>query len=117
MGRTTKFAMATLVGEVPVSRGQTQRPPNFCPNFRHGETSKRKMGVFLRGRGTNVPKKNMGPSTCTHMVWETVTRFCTVMKIYWRKTFLQGQSRHLPWPKYFVTRMLIRGKMSVIDRT
>jgi len=27
-------------------------------------------------------QKVLGPSTLTHTVWETVTKFCTVIKLY-----------------------------------
>ena len=52
---------------------------------------------------------------CAYMVWETVTKFCMVIKLDEKKIFYRVDFAPLRWPKYFVTRMLT-GDLSAVPQ-
>jgi len=58
--------------------------------------------ALSQGDGVPACHKFLETFTCAHTRYEldTVTKFCTVIKLYWKK-ILQGRPRHLPWPKFF----------------
>jgi len=37
------------------------------------------------GAGPQRPPEFLGPPACAHMLWETTTKFCAVIKLYVRK--------------------------------
>ena len=80
-------------------------------------------GVFLggpprhtpshRSRGLNVPKI-LGPPICAHTVWETVAKYCMVIKVNERNIFTVSTTLGAR-PKIFVTQMLTRDLFAVAD--
>jgi len=59
-----------------------------------------------RGRAS-VLLQNWGPPIFAYTLWQTVTKFCTVIDVH-ERIFLQDRSRPLPWPIIFVIWTLTR---------